>query len=436
MIQFILANPQVDTQQIRIWTRLGRKLTMLNIFDSESDDIHIVRRERYSTRIYLIVLPISMLIILLYMVVSKEIVTNNILTPTQAQYEKLLVSHYNTFRCPCTNISLPHELYMTANATFHQVCSSDFVKQPWIKYLFGHSTWSFHYRADIRVRGAAYFNLLTTLCMLSETTVNNSIDQFLKEMFISSQIMSESEFVSQMDIITQQFKTVTSARFSRTLQLLRDITHGNTFISSFSLNWYWWVNQYDAFGTLPTQPVTLNNGCSCGTRSDCIESGGIFYSTSNIQHFVMPGLYVGCSAVETLLRSTLECLFNQTCIDRLQYYAATVDQLSFKPINVTAMNFTIKSRFHRNTTLNDIINVLLVEQWNISFSYSAFYNQCAPVYCSYTFEKRSNFLFIISKVLGLYGGLTISLQFIIPYIVRLFFKIKNLSRSNIVTPIA
>jgi hypothetical protein len=409
---------------------------MLNLFDSESDQIHIVRYERYSTRIYLLLLPISILTIILYNIASKDMVTDTISNPLQAKYEELLISHYNKLQCPCDNISLTHDLFIKINTTFHQACSSDFVKEPWIKYLFSHSTWSALRRADIRVRGAAYFNLLSMLCTLSQTTVNNATDQFLKEVFISPQIISQAEFLLQMDVITHQFKTMTSARFSRTLQLLRDITHGNTFISSYLLNWSWWVRTNDPYGSLPTHPMILNNGCSCGTRSDCVESGGIYVSSSGIQNFTMPGFYVGCSVVETLLRSTLECLYNQTCIDLLHKYGTTVDLLPLIPVNVTAMNVTLPSIFQPNTTINDIVNALFVEQWLINVSYPAFYNQCAPIYCSYTFKTRSSFLFIVSQILGLYGGLTVSLQIIIPYIVRLAFKIKDRCCPNMITPVA
>jgi hypothetical protein len=82
----------------------------------------------------------------------------------------------------------------------------------------------------------SYFGLLATLCTLSQTTIETAVDQFLTEAFVSAQVMSESEFCTQVDVITRQFKTNTPTRFSRDLQLLRSITHGNTFMSDYFLN--------------------------------------------------------------------------------------------------------------------------------------------------------------------------------------------------------
>jgi hypothetical protein len=282
----------------------------------------------------------------------------------------------------------------------------------------------------------SYFGLLATLCTLSQTTIETAVDQFLTEAFVSAQVMSESEFCTQVDVITRQFKTNTPTRFSRDLQLLRSITHENTFMSDYFLNWYWWMKTNETLGMVPRSAVTLNNGCSCGTRSDCTESGSIYPFFNKSRHFAIPGWNVGYSSVETLLRSTLECFYNQTCIDQLQYYAMTIGVGFRGSVNVTAINFTLSSRFQNTTPIQDIVDVLFVEQWQIDASYSAFFNQCAPIHCSYTYEKRNNFLYIVSRILGLYGGLTVSLGFIVPYIITLALKIRGRCFMNTVAPIA
>jgi hypothetical protein len=139
----------------------------------------------------------------------------------------------------------------------------------------------------------------------------------------------------------------------------------------------------------------------------------------------MPGWNVGCSTVETLLRSTFECLYNETCINLLVYYATTVAIAYPLAINVSAMNLALPSRFQSNAMIEDIVDALFVEQWHINVSYSAFYNQCAPTYCSYTFENHNSYLNIASTLLGLYGGLIVSLRFLVPYLIKLAFKIRS-----------
>ncbi|CAF1360181.1 unnamed protein product [Adineta steineri] len=276
--------------------------------------------------------------------------------------------------------------------------------------------WFLQSRYDIRVRGAAYFKLLSVLCSISQTTIQNAVNQFAEETFVSAQAVSQIIFFVQTDVIIRQFQTSTTSEFSRALQLIRDMTHGNTFISSYGLNWQWWVLDKSGNSTLPTRAISPTNNCSCGTRSDCVQPGGIYMvgynfglyggiSTPNTQMFAMSGFNVGCSSVETLLRSTFECLYNQTCIDLLQIFATTINPVIPNATDyITAMNSSFVSRFQPNTTIVDIVNELFIEQWQINVSYTKFYEQCAPMYCSYTFEANPTFIYIVTRTIGSYIG--------------------------------
>jgi hypothetical protein len=175
----------------------------------------------------------------------------------------------------------------------------------------------------------------------------------------------------------------------------------------------------------------MNDGCSCGTRSDCTDPGGVYDKLRNgLQIFLMPGWNIGCSVVETLLNSTFECLYNQSCINSLLFYFNGSSR-----INISAINSSIESRFKRNTRIQNIANQLFVEEWKINRNYSSFYNQCAPISCSYKNERDDYLVYTASKVLGLYGGLTVTLQFTTPLIIKIIFQIRNRCRRNRVTPI-
>ncbi|CAF0775172.1 unnamed protein product [Adineta steineri] len=303
---------------------------------------------------------------------------------------------------------------------------------------------------DIRGRGAAYFELLSLLCSTSQTTFKNAVNQFVEETFVNAQAISRSSFFVQTNATIHQFQTSTASEFSRTLQLIRDITHGNTFISSLRLNWRWLVVSESGNSTVPTDTIPPTNNCSCGTRSDCVQPGGIcmvgfnygLFGIPNIpnipttQMFAMPGFNVGCSSVETLLRSTFECLYNQTCIDQLQVFAITIyPGFPNATDYITAMNSTFVSRFQPNTTVVDIVNELFIEQWQVNVSYSKFYEQCAPTYCSYTLETSPTFIYILTQTIGIYGGLTVALRYISLYTIQLASYIGNRGRNNRVAPL-
>ena len=138
-----------------------------------------------------------MFITLIYTVASVETTIEIIRKPSQDEYVKLMNLHSNSLRCPCEHISVKYKQFMMVNNNFHQVCSSDFVKDVWIDYLFGDGLWYNYERSDLRVRGSAYFELLSTLCVISQMTIQNNTEQFLTETFVNGEIMPELEFLSK-----------------------------------------------------------------------------------------------------------------------------------------------------------------------------------------------------------------------------------------------
>ncbi|CAF4301532.1 unnamed protein product, partial [Adineta steineri] len=321
--------------------------------------------------------------ITIYIIFTDTIIDQSFSNPSENDYNNLLISHSKSLDCPCNKISIAYKDFIEINTTFHQICSSDFVNIKWINYLFHEGYWYDYERRDIRVRGSAYFLFLSSLCSISQTTINNAIEQFLNEIFINTKLISEPEFNIQIENIILQFRNETLTKFSGSLKLLRDIMNGNAFVSSYFLNWYWWRDVNSTSSIIPISPIIMENGCSCGTQSDCIDSGGIYYILNNIQKFAMPGWNIGCSVVETLLYSTFECLYNQTCIDLLLHYATSVSSLYSYGMNISAINSSIVSRFKRNALTQTIADELFIEEWKVNSSYSLFYNQCAPAYCSY-----------------------------------------------------
>ncbi|CAF4408267.1 unnamed protein product, partial [Adineta steineri] len=56
--------------------------------------------------------------------------------------------------------------------------------------------------------------------------------------------------------------------------------------------------------------------------------------------------------------------------------------------------------FERNATIQNIVDELFVEEWNISISYASFYNECNPQECSYKIKRDDHFTSISSRILG------------------------------------
>lgn len=369
------------------------------------------------------------MVITLYTVIPKQGAIKTIDNPSFIEYINLKDKYGDGLQCPCDRISIPNRVFTNVTATFHQVCFSDFVESTWINSIFLNSYWLFYARNDFTIRGAAYYTFLAKLCQLVQKNIDQAISDFLDEEFQSSDAISELTFHTHMTSAQEQFRLRTIRQFSQAWGLFRNMTHASTFVSSYFLNWYSWINSGRPHATLPISPVIMDNQCSCGTRNDCVEQGAVFDAYTDGSTYWIPGLRVGCSVVESLFLSSLECIYNQRCVDILvQIYSMPT---------MTALNTSVSSRFDPTTSVADIAAELFIEEWQSDFSYVAFYEACAPKSCSYSRAERRQILFLISRILALYGGLSIVLRFLTPYLFLIIETIHHrLFRKSRVEPIA
>ena len=128
--------------------------------------------------------------------------------------------------------------------------------------------------------------------------------------------------------------------------------------------------------------------------------------------FYLPNFFVGCFTIQSVLQSSLECFFNQTCLDAVQ-----TEILSKHSINTSVLQANA-TRFPPETLIGKLINSLMIEDWGRQIRYDQYYEQCAPRLCSYTTFYRKHALYIITKLIDWIGGLTVILKIIISIIVK------------------
>jgi hypothetical protein len=148
--------------------------------------------------------------------------------------------------------------------------------------------------------------------------------------------------------------------------------------------------------------------------------------------YVVPGATIGCSAIKSLLLSTLQCLYwNSECFPTLinyirEMYLYNVDESFWSDVQ-PLVDDPLLSRFPPDTLLSTILKNLMVERWiSLSF-YDRFYTACAPSYCTYSERIRTaTFFSLLVTLISTIGGLTVSLRLIIPmlvmFVIRLFTK--------------
>ncbi|CAF4177053.1 unnamed protein product, partial [Rotaria sp. Silwood2] len=90
---------------------------------------------------------------------------------------------------------------------------------------------------------------------------------------------------------------------------------------------------------------------------------------------------------------------------------------------ITAMNSSVPSRFLPNDTISVMLSNLLIEEWQFNIDFDDYYAACAPASCTYTISGRLDIISIVTTNVGLFGGLSLSLRIIIPFVAQLIYWI-------------
>ncbi|CAF1268170.1 unnamed protein product [Rotaria sordida] len=400
----------------------------LNIYESSTDSTatdeekeHQHRLNIISTRMFFIVL----IIILIGLAIIMKTRSLNTLIIVESPSEDQFINLPSNAYCPCSHISLSYGEFISIQTRFHQICSSDFISDRWIKTInFGLNTTYFS-AYDFRTEGSAIFQSLESFCRLSKDYAIQSIDSFNKDLFISQEVLKESVFQSQINFITHEFQLSSLIEFTTELELIRKLIVGNRFLSALHTDY---VSGYTTVQDVGVQLQTNNrifpdarrSTCYCRTEIDCNVESMIFdeFGQTDLEYhppdnktlMKIPGMLHSCLPVNTILLSTLECFYNQTCLNNLVSLLPTTETF-------TAMSEFEQSRYKLNSTIQTIIDNLMIEEWVINISYKKYYDQCAPISCTYFEDKKYDWKFVLTQLIGLLGSLIMVCSLIIENIV-------------------
>lgn len=109
----------------------------------------------------------------------------------------------------------------------------------------------------------------------------------------------------------------------------------------------------------------------------------------------VPGMFIGCLPLTSLRLSKLECFYDQNCIHQI------INVLNLQNISITALNPNEISQYVMNTTLDHIIDNLMLEEWTNYTNYNEYFYQCNTLQCTYSKTERNNLLVIVTTLLGL-----------------------------------
>jgi hypothetical protein len=245
---------------------------------------------------------------------------------------------------------------------------------------------------------------------MSNRTIFDELNRFYSNQYISATIVRQQLFQSETEELIKQFRSSTIDQFLLFLSMIRKTTQANALFSVLQNSYK--VIPPSFFGNAWMMPQTYGD-CSCASSSQCVRPIYVFNNSDPTNYFSVPDFYVGCYVIEALLQSSLKCFYDQQCIDKLQLHFMSPSAM-FTP----ALDGSLISNYFPNSTVEKIVNNLMIDYWNASPIYERYYNECQPKQCTYKFQTRNDLIYIATTLFGIAGGLTTVLKTVVPRFVN------------------
>ena len=346
-------------------------------------------------RLHFILTALTLYFLYVFSAFHPKLVTVEVKNVPFSVYEDLTERFSDSLYCPCSRISTKYESFLTVVPRFHGICASDFVSEKWIASLYGEREQvNQSDSTDFRQPATAQFQLLASLCHLSQQAVNISLSQVMTSDLTNIQLLSSSLLDERIQMILTQFQRTVSHLFPNILSLIRETTAANMLMTSLGTSWiFTWPPKAGDLFLIPTAPVVYG-GCSCSSSSKCITPSR--------------DMLVGCYPLEVILQTSLRCFYDQGCIDSTS---------TFKAMTMSSLS---PSRFNTNSTIESIVDEVMIEEYSSNIDREKYFTKCAPSSCSYSYIDKTNFIEGMTTLISFYGGLFIINQFIAGVIIKLF----------------
>lgn len=380
-----------------------------------------------ATRLYLIIISFSLIVLACYILIAEDNPSITVQNPTLTQFEQLSVKAESGLLCPCSNFSMSYARILSLSARFHPICSSDCLEDRWFAY-FSHAHLHF-FNIDFRNNGLSFFKLIKRLCQLSSETIEHAIKVLRMNRLVTVYALSQQEFSIRIQERLALFQRETNASFSHPIESMRSMMHTNQVAE------YLFTNLapkgiYDETRSRRVPRLRsrdlYNNSCSCLLSDQCIRSVGFTLRMDNYTwdntRFLVPGLVFGCFATDYVLLSTLECFFDQVCLNHLMEHRDFDAVDLSKPLNNATRSIeplsVNRTRFAPQTPINQIFSQLFIEEWINTTNFTAYFARCSPTHCTYNHRQRFRLATMIAMMLGFAGSLSKLLEIILPFLVR------------------
>ncbi|CAF1152569.1 unnamed protein product [Adineta steineri] len=395
--------------------RLWQSFLELNLFKKSSSNEQTLRKERLATRIYLGAFVVCLIAIITAAALVIRTAEKTEHKPSYTRFSQLKHAYSKTLHCSCSKLGINYGTFVTTQVIFHQVCSSQFIQQTWIDMLFTNKNISIESINDFRVILSFFWQTIAGLCTASNKTWIDVVASFETTRILTPTVPAEEIVRRQAEAALKNQIALSKATLNRNLLAIRRIINGNQIVSALQTNFYLYYSSTDMNSEITSEMKSRMFGnCSCLRIEGCPHPAIV--NNSNGHLVPIPGMVMDCLIIDATLASTLECYYNQSCL--------VLSHRSL-PIDIQLLSNSSNKYFSVYSTIQTLVNELMIDETTCDIRFELYYSQCNPTYCSYSYKRRFDILFIFTTIIGIFGILSFTIKLIAPLIVVVMLRFKK-----------
>jgi hypothetical protein len=304
-------------------SHVHQTVSHFNLYPSDNEDERI---GIISTRLYLFLISFGLILLGFLTCLSEHDRINVVDFPSISKFEELNSNYSSTLNCPCSNFSMSYDHIMSVSPRYHSICSSGYLKDYWLSYFsdveINIEKISF-LTTDFRVSGQSFFDLIKILCQTSNETIQNALMAFKTNRLVTMNTLSSKQFHIETQTRIKSFQEQTISSFVHLIQLIRSAIQTNQLAEGMWTN----LGPYSIYDNQTSQwSLTFRprdfytNSCSCVLSNECTRPVGFYFQNDSVRvepNITVPGLVPGCYSIDSLLLSTLKCLYEKKCVQLL-----------------------------------------------------------------------------------------------------------------------
>ena len=400
--------------------RLWQSFLQLNLYKKSWSDADTIQKEHLATRLYICSLAIFVLVIGITTALASRTISKTEYSPPHTRFATLASKYPDTIYCPCSRIGIAFNIFVSTHVRFHQVCSSPFVQQAWIETVFAEKSNASFSTDDYRATLSFFWQAIAGLCNISQATWADVVAGFNVSHTFNPLAVAEDVVRAKAQATLNNAISAARMTLSHHLLAVQRTISANQVVSALATNFYLRYPLGDANSTSsPRMSSRTYENCSCLRSQGCPHPAT--FNDSDGRQITIPGMIADCLVMDGTLVSTLECYYDQSCLTLLHPFSSTAIQ----PLSNTS-----NKHFVTNSTIQTLLNELMIDEVLSDIRFDLFYSQCNPAYCSYSYTRRFHVLFVVSTIIGIFGGLSFVLRVIAPLVVAVILRWKNQRSSK------